>query len=137
MRIDLMVAMARTKRRVRATTQAETVGDRIRRYRKAKAWTQTQLGEAVGISQRLVAYYEAQGGSPSPDLLMSFAEALGVTTNALLGVDRTRGAEPMTAGSLRLWKRFRRLEQLPEHDRKTVLKMIDTLAENASRKRGA
>lgn len=133
MQMDLMVVVTKTK--ARSSSHGETVRGRIRRYRTAKALTQAQLGAAVGISQRLVAYYETQGGSPSPDLLMAFAEALGVTTNALLGVDRVRGAEPMSGGSLRLWKRFRRLEELPENDRKTILKMIDTLADNTHRNR--
>ena len=63
-------------------------GDRLRQLRKEQGLTQTELGKRMGISQRLVAYYEAQGGSPSPELLVKFADALGVSTNTLLGVDR-------------------------------------------------
>jgi len=74
----------------------ETIGERIRRYRKAKGLTQTELGDMVGLSQRLMTYYETQGGSPSADLLARFSAALGVPMNVLLGVDldSRRAASP-------------------------------------------
>jgi len=114
----------------------ETIGERIRRYRKAKGLTQTELGDMVGLSQRLMTYYETQGGSPSADLLARFSAALGVPMNVLLGVDLdSRRAASPAPGSVRMWRRFQRLEQLPEQDRKTVLKMIDALAERTTRRR--
>jgi hypothetical protein len=39
--------------------------------------------------------------------------------------------------SVRVWKRFRRIQELPESDRKTALRMIDAFVEGASRKRRA
>lgn len=116
----------------------ESIGDRIRRYRKAKGMTQTELGNVVGVSQRLMTYYETQGGSPSAELLLAFSKALGVPVNVLIGVEaeRKRTAAPTVAPeNVRLWRRFQVLEQLPEHDRKTVLKMIDALAERSRRRR--
>lgn len=111
-------------------------GDRLRQLRKSQALTQTELGERMGISQRLVAYYEAQGGSPSPELLVRFAEALGVSTSELLGVT-ARASERPNPDSVRLWRRFRRVQELPEGDRKTIFRMIDTFVEGSRRKRGS
>lgn len=111
-------------------------GDRLRQLRKSQALTQTELGERMGISQRLVAYYEAQGGSPSPELLVRFAEALGVSTSELLGVT-SRASERPNPDSVRLWRRFRRVQELPEGDRKTIFRMIDTFVEGSRRKRGS
>ena len=42
----------------------------------------------VGVSQRLMTHYETQGGSPSPDLLIRFAEALEVSVPVLMGPTR-------------------------------------------------
>ena len=104
---------------------------------RAKGLTQTELGKRVGLSQRLMTYYETQGGSPSPDLLTRFAKELGVSVNVLMGVaPEPRAASRPDPDSVRLWRRFRRLEELPENDRKTVLKMIDALAERRQLKRG-
>ncbi|MBW3670182.1 MAG: helix-turn-helix domain-containing protein [Acidobacteria bacterium] len=114
----------------------ETIGDRIRRFRKRRGLTQTELGETIGLSQRQMTYYETEGGSPSPDLLIELARALEVSVPVLLGTDpEPKRARQPRPESLRLWKRFQRLEELPEHDRKTVLKMIDALADQTRRRR--
>lgn len=114
----------------------ETIGDRIRLYRKLKGLTQTQLGEIVGISQRLMTYYEAQDGSPSADLLIRFAKALDVPVNVLAGVESQRRSNTPSPESVRLWRRFQRLEELPPQDKKAVLKMIDALADRRKRRTG-
>lgn len=121
------------KRTTDRSSEGAAFGDRLRQIRKTHGLTQTQLGERMGISQRLVAYYEAEGGSPSPDLVVRFAEALDVHPNLLLGVDKPRRAAEINPKSVRMWRRFQRLEQLPEHDRKTVFKMIDALADRRKR----
>lgn len=123
---------ARVAARSKAT--AETLGDRLRHYRKMKGLTQTELGEIVGVSQRLMTYYETQGGQPSADLLARFAEALDVSTDVLLG----RTSDPRAATSpqaLRLWRRLRRIEEIPSQDQKAVLKMIDALADRRGSRR--
>jgi transcriptional regulator with XRE-family HTH domain len=111
-------------------------GDRLRQLRKSQALTQTEFGERMGISQRLVAYYEAQGGSPSPELLVRFAEALRISTTELLSAAAMSSERP-NADSVQLWRRFRRIQDLPEGDRKTIFRMIDTFVEGFRRKRGS
>ncbi len=117
--------------RLRGTVTApEPFGLRLRRFRLAKGLTQAALGRVVGLSNRMVAYYEIQGGTPAPDLLLKLAEALDVSTDALAGRKTApRRDEPLTPESLRLWRRLKRIEELPLHDRKTILKMIDAMAD--------
>jgi transcriptional regulator with XRE-family HTH domain len=118
-----------------ATNASDTFGARLREFRVAKGWTQADLGEHVGISQRVVAYYETEGGTPAPELLVRFADALDVSTDVLLGrkpAPRSTGPRPK---NLRLLRQFEQLEQLPPDDRKTVMKMIDTLAERSGRRK--
>ncbi len=123
-------SMARPRRRV-APRKDETVGDRIRRLRKLRGLSQTELGERVGLTQRQMTYYEAQGGSLSAELLVRFAEALQVSADELLGIQGPRSREAADADpkSVRLWRHFSRVEELPPHDRKSILKMIDALAD--------
>ena len=114
----------------RTTKADETFGSRLRQFRNARGITQLALGRMVGLSQRMVAYYEVQGGDPGPELLSKLAEALGVTADALVGRDRAaRKAAGPTQENVRLWRRFKRLTELPPHDRKTILKMIVTMAD--------
>jgi transcriptional regulator with XRE-family HTH domain len=116
------------------TTKAESTGDRIRELRKLRGLTQTELGKLIGVSQRVITYYENEGGSLSPELLARIAGALRVTADQLLGrkKDRTPGTTPE---NLRLWRRLKRVEDLPPQDKKAVLKMIDALTERSDRKR--
>ena len=117
---------------------SETVGDRIRQIRRTKGLTQADLAQRVGISRRAAVYYEAEGGSPSADLLARYAQALGVTTDVLAGLKalpKTVSAEQPE--SLRLWRRLKRIESLPVHDRKAILQMIDAMTERAGRRKAS
>lgn len=133
---DPTLALMRGKKKaVAPTTANDAFGERLKRFRTAKGWTQTDLGEHVGISQRVVAYYETEGGTPAPDLLIKLADALNVSTDVLLGRknDPKRSSEGPRPKNLRLLRQFEQLEQLPPEDRKTVMKMIDTLAERTGK----
>ena len=71
-----------------------SVGENIRRYRKLRGMTQTQLAEAVGLTEGAVRHYESGIRAVKPELLESIAAALGVSVNAL----KDYGVE--TAGDL-------------------------------------
>ncbi|MCH7725025.1 MAG: helix-turn-helix domain-containing protein [Planctomycetes bacterium] len=87
--------------------------------------TQTQLGEAVGASKRVIAYYETDGGQPPGAMLPSLAETLGVSLDELLGAKPIKKKEsPKTA---RLMNRLRKVEELSPTDQRAVLKYIDSL----------
>lgn len=109
--------------------KSETFGTRLRRLRLEKGLTQLQLGRRVGLSNRMVAYYEIEGGEPRPDLLSRLAEALGVSLDVLAGRQKPSRTSPGLSASPRLWRRLKRIEELPLHDRKTILKMIDAMAD--------
>ncbi len=100
--------------------------------------TQAELAEKVGISRRAAVYYEAEDGTPSPDLLARYAQAMGVTTDVLAGLKAPpREAVTEQPDNLRLWRRLKRIETLPVHDRKAILKMIDAMTERASRRKAS
>lgn len=123
-----LVSVMKTRRK--NAPRKETLGERIRRFRQARRMTQAELAQRIGVSRRAEIYYEAEGGSPSPELLLKLAGALGVTMEALAGSDKTFKCPPMVEpANPRLWRRLRRIEELPPHDRKTILKMIDAMAD--------
>jgi transcriptional regulator with XRE-family HTH domain len=114
----------------------ESLGDRIRRRRLAKGLTQTELGRLIGVSQRVVAYYELKGSSPPPGILVKIADVLAVSTDVLLGRQKTGHAgdrEP--ARDVRRLRHLKRLDELPINDRKAVFKIIDALADRNARRR--
>ena len=60
-----------------------SVGENIRRYRKLRGMTQTQIAEAVGLTEGAVRHYESGIRAVKPELLESIADILGVSVNAL------------------------------------------------------
>ncbi|GJG95075.1 helix-turn-helix transcriptional regulator [Cupriavidus pauculus] len=77
-----------------------TLGDRLRRLRKAKRLTASQLAEQVGISRTTLASVEAGDPTPSIGTLLRVMSALGVAGDfALLVSDTFQPAPPKSAGS--------------------------------------
>ena len=99
--------------------------------RQAKGLTQAELGVAVGVSNRVIAYYEADGAQPPGAMLVDLARALGVSTDELLGVKPVR--EQLSPKTARLIKRLRRIEELPAADQRAVLKLVDAMLETRRR----
>ena len=62
----------------------EKIGTFISSCRKEKGWTQEQLGEALGVSQRSVSRWETGRNLPDLALLSPLADALGVGVEELL-----------------------------------------------------
>jgi len=64
--------------------QRKMLGDTIYRLRKEKGLSQSQLGEAVGVSNKAVSKWETYEANPDITLLPLLAKTLGVTTDELL-----------------------------------------------------
>jgi hypothetical protein len=78
----------------------------------------------------MLAYYEIQGGEPRSDLLVKFAQILDASVDSLTGFQGSpRRAPPPQPENPHLWRRLKRIEELPLHDRKAILKMIDAMAD--------
>ncbi len=95
---------------------AETVGDRIKRYRTEKGWSMTQLATETGLSKSYLSELEAITDAtkrPSGQTLYGIAIALGVTIADLLG--EPVATEPTTERPESLLT-FARDRQLPEAD---------------------
>ena len=62
------------------------LSERIAALRKERGLTQEQLGKMVGVSYQAVGKWE-KGGAPDVELLPVLAEQLGVTIDALFGLE--------------------------------------------------
>ncbi len=100
----------------------EALGSRIARLRKEKGLTQVELSKTIGITQALISDYERSRLRPNYEMIIRLAIALEVTTDELLGVKAIKNSKP----SLKIQKRMRKIEALPETQQKFVLKTIDS-----------
>lgn len=71
-------------------------GSRLRKLRKDKELTQKELGEIIGVSGRVVGYYESDDRFPDGDTLAKIANYFKVTIDYLLGRTDIRTPEPET-----------------------------------------
>jgi transcriptional regulator with XRE-family HTH domain len=86
-------------------------GARLTALRQARGLTQEELGAAVGVSNRMIAYYERDGAEPHGALFVKLARGLRCSTDALLGV--TAVSDTLAPKTARLLKRLQRIEELP------------------------
>ena len=100
-------------------------GTRLFRARKARSLTQTELGKKIGVTKRVIAFYEGDNAGPSIDLLKKIAAALNVTTSYLVGESPQKIIKDDIRPSLK--KHIEKLQKLPPKDQKSIITMIDAL----------
>ena len=123
-----------SKRQVQRRERDEPFGERLARLRRAAGYSQGELGAELGISQRMVAYYEGETEYPPAHLLPALARALGVSADQLLGLEK-----PPRNGGVRdthLWRRFRQVDQLPPAERKPIVQLVDAFLRGKKVTRG-
>jgi len=79
----------------------------------------------IGVSRRVVAYYEGETSYPPAHLIAPLSKALNLSTDDLLGVKKPK--EMLDPGFAALWRRLKVLERFSEKDRKAVLQYVDVI----------
>ena len=122
--LETLQSMARTKPHVSTVS----FGERLARHRRARGLSQRELAAKSGISNRMIAYYEAQSDSAPIHVIQKLAPVLDVSADELLGLGETPPPEaPASTVELHLWRRIRKLAQLPDRQRRAILQVLDSL----------
>jgi transcriptional regulator with XRE-family HTH domain len=102
-------------------------GARLAELRKAAGFTQEELAAEIGVSRRMIAYYEAESEYPPTVLLPKLTRALRISADALLGIAPIkRAAKP---GNSRLQRRLQQIEQLGAREKRQIVQLLDTFLE--------
>lgn len=104
----------------------ETFGQRLARLRQAKGFTQGEFAEKIGVSQRVLCYYERETDYPPALLLPMIAQELGVSMDELMSA--TVPKMEVALKNPRLHRKLRQVETFSKQDQKAVIRMIDALA---------
>jgi len=104
-------------------TGDETIGKRLARLRKERGLTQTELATKVGIGQKLISDYEIEKLRLHSAMIRRIAIALDVTTDTILGFNKLKSID--SKPSLKIWRRLKKIEQLPLSKQKRLLASID------------
>jgi transcriptional regulator with XRE-family HTH domain len=102
-------------------------GRRLFTVRRARGISQKELGEKVGLSLRMISYYERDENGPPVAVLKKIAAALNVSASYLLGESplKTTVKDEIDPA---LKKPFEVLQSLPKKQQRTAVSMIDALA---------
>ena len=122
------VPMVKTKNEALAN-----FGRRLAELRKAAGYTQVELAEELGISRRIIAYYEVEAEYPPAHLLPELARALKISTDVLLGTAPIK--KPPKPANTRLQRRLQQIEQLEPAEKRQVLQVLDAFIERGRLKK--
>jgi transcriptional regulator with XRE-family HTH domain len=103
-------------------------GSRLAYIRKLRGLTQKELGEKIGVSNRVIAYYEKETNFPPTHLLIPIAKTLEVSTDELLGLKKIN--TEFNVKNAALWRRLKVVAELPRNDQKQILNHIKLMAKN-------
>jgi transcriptional regulator with XRE-family HTH domain len=117
----------------RKTEVIASFGDRLASLRKAAGYTQVELAAEMGITQRMVAYYEAPNAQPPAHLLPQLAQTLGVSVDVLLGLAEPRRTKKIATN--RLERRLLEIEKLDPKAKRQLTQLLDTFIEGEKLKR--
>lgn len=110
----------------------ETIGSRIGRLRKDKGMTQTELAEALGVSQPVVSDYENDVIGLDGARIVQLAQFLGVSADEILGLEKVSKAASTGMGNRRLYRQLQSIDRLPKRDQDALLRTIDAFLTKAS-----
>jgi transcriptional regulator with XRE-family HTH domain len=112
----------------------ETPGQRLARIRRERGFTQIELAEKTGLVQALVSDYERGKLRLNADMILRFATALEVSTDALL---QPAGPVESKKPSRKVLRRLELIEALPQTQQTALLRTIDTFLDGVAARRTA
>ena len=92
-------------------------GSTLKRLRLQSGLTQKELADKMGVTKAVISYYELQERYPSPEVLVKLASIFHVSTDYLLGLERTDTLD---------------LSGLSEEDALLVKKLVESLRKKNS-----
>ncbi len=123
------------KRLIQIREGEENFGMRLARLRRAAGYSLRELATEVGISHRMLVYYEKHSQHPPAHLLPQLTKALGVSADQLLGMEKLKSNGRVR--DTKLWRRFSQVEKLPTPQRKQITQILDAFLEREKLKKAS
>lgn len=105
------------------------VGQRIRKLRKERDWTQKELETRTGIDHRNITRYEKSAVKPSIKVLERFADAFEISVDELIHDPSEMNPEILIQDK-ELLRQFQDVEKLPEEDKAAAKRILQALIMN-------
>ena len=102
----------------------KTLGKQVTELRKEQGWTQAQLAEVLGISQQMIAAYEAGSRKIPAAMLPILAKLFAVSLEQLMGME-TLPAKRGPASILQ--RQIEQIGLMPRAKQKFITEMLEAL----------
>jgi transcriptional regulator with XRE-family HTH domain len=102
-----------------------TIGQRLAKYRKGRGLSQVELAEKVGVVRSIIADYERGKIRLNDKIIIKITSILHISADELIGI--SNNGKNHFIPSLRLMRRFKQIDKLPENKKKAIIKTIDDL----------
>lgn len=108
------------------------MNDKIKKLRKSKGWTQTELAKRLGTSQKVITSYETGAKKPPIKRLPNLAAVFGITIDELIDSQSIQIQEhkPHVHKNSRTAKMQELFEKLPPEEQRVILKQVKVLSSN-------
>ena len=103
-----------------------TLGEKIRRLRKDKDWSQTQLAQRLGLHPKHISRYENNVHNPPLETLIKIADLFGVSVDYLL-TDQPKTVSGTAIKDNRLLEYFEAVDKMDPEYKKMVFDLIDLI----------
>jgi len=100
------------------------LGQRIKKLRKEKGMTQTELANAIGISYAQIGRYETKGVQPPAEVLKNIADILSVSPDYLIYGSTDEKAKASIQDK-ELIQQFKEIEAMDTGDQHIIKELID------------
>lgn len=108
-----------------------TLGEKITLGRKDKNWTQSELGNHIGVSRELIGKYERGDIQPPLDVTARIAVTLNLSLDYLAGIKEENSQTNKESGSKELRSLLAKLEKLSKAEKIHVEAVIDAFFDRA------
>lgn len=102
----------------------KSFGQRVKKLRKQKKWTQKELAAKFDVRPAHLNKYESGLHTPPLEKLIKLADIFNTTLDYLLAGD---SSEDRPLHNLRLLERFQALEDFEAENQEAVIKLIDAM----------
>lgn len=103
-----------------------TIGERIKKVRKQRDWTQWQLAEKIGVHPAHVTRWEKGRVKPSAKMLLRITKALELKEDELITDNGKAGLEACLSDPV-LLSQFQAIQALDEEEKRAVQLILDAM----------
>jgi transcriptional regulator with XRE-family HTH domain len=111
---------------------APLFGQRLAASRRSRGWSQTKLAEKLQTTQKVIDYYERRAANPSLAFIQRAAGVLEIPVAELVGGE-SKAVRSRPGPTPQLALRLEQIRQLPRKQQEFVIRLLDTVLEQAAR----